>query len=177
MYTSCNSTSGVSFLQGIQIESLFDDKDDDASSLPPSQCPEIEEFRTLLRQQKVLNNLTEQALRKSQPLVISNLAHEKAELLTAQDLMGTSKVEQLCLQVLSMCICPGGGVVDLPVIDSSATAEEINQSNLKSSPAAASSILDTELPEIVSYHDSSVSSVDWRYHFENMSNYSCLTPT
>ncbi|KAM0913545.1 hypothetical protein ACQ4PT_012079 [Festuca glaucescens] len=135
--------------EGVQIESLLDDdKDDEASSLPPSQCPEIEEFRTLLRQQKVLNNLTEQALRKSQPLVISNLAHEKVELLTAQDLMGTSKVEQLCLQVLSMRICPGGGVVDVPVIDSSATAEETNQSNAKSSPAA-SSILDTDLPEIV----------------------------
>ncbi|XP_047073179.1 chromatin assembly factor 1 subunit FSM [Lolium rigidum] len=136
--------------EGIQIEGLLDDdKDDEASSLPPSQCPEIEEFRTLLRQQKVLNNLTEQALRKSQPLVISNLAHEKAELLTAQDLMGTSKVEQLCLQVLSMRICPGGGVVDVPVIDSSAIAEETNQSNAKSSPSAASSILDTDLPEIV----------------------------
>lgn len=135
--------------EGIQIESVLNDKDDDASSLPPSQCPEIEEFRTLLRQQKVLNNLTEQALRKSQPLVISNLAHEKAELLTAQDLMGTSKVEQLCLQVLSMRICPGGEVVDVPVIDSSATAEETNQSNLKTSPSAASSILDTDLPEIV----------------------------
>ncbi|KAM0887653.1 hypothetical protein ACQ4PT_028877 [Festuca glaucescens] len=133
---------------GIQIESLLDDKDDEASSLPPSQCPEIEEFRTLLRQQKVLNNLTEQALRKSQPLVISKLTHEKAELLTAQDLMGTSKVEQLCLQVLSMRICPGGGVVDVPVIDNSATSEETNQSNAKSSPAA-SSILDTDLPEIV----------------------------
>lgn len=81
----CNSTSGVSFLQGIQVESLLDEKADDASSLPTSQCPEVEEFRTLLRQQKVLNTLTEQALRKSQPLVISNLAHEKADLLTAQD--------------------------------------------------------------------------------------------
>jgi chromatin assembly factor 1 subunit A len=151
---------------------LDDDKDDEASSLPPSQCPEIEEFRTLLRQQKVLNNLTEQALRKSQPLVISNLAHEKAELLTAQDLMGTSKVEQLCLQVLSMRICPGGGVVDVPVIDSSAIAEETNQSNVKSSPSAASSILDTDLPEIVSSHDSFVFSVDWRWYFEEIFTYS-----
>uniref|UniRef100_A0ACD6AK59 Uncharacterized protein n=1 Tax=Avena sativa TaxID=4498 RepID=A0ACD6AK59_AVESA len=63
--------------------------------------------------------------------------------------MGTSKVEQLCLQVLSMRICPGGGVVDVPVIDSSVTAEETNQSNTKSSPAAASSMLDTDLLEIV----------------------------
>nr|BAC06268.1 putative FAS1 [Oryza sativa Japonica Group] len=134
---------------GIQIESLLDDKDE-ASSSPPDQCAEVEEFRALLRQQKVLNTLTEQALRKSQPLVISNLTHEKAELLTAGDLKGTSKIEQLCLQVLSMRICPGGATIDLPVIDSSsANAEETNQLNVKSSPAAASAIPDTDLAEIV----------------------------
>ncbi|KAM3259419.1 hypothetical protein ACQJBY_050947 [Aegilops geniculata] len=142
--------------EGIQVESLLDEKADDASSLPTSQCPEVEEFRTLLRQQKVLNTLTEQALRKSQPLVISNLGHEKADLLTAQDLKGSLKVEQLCLQVLSMRICPGGGVVDVPAIDSSSAAsEETNQSNAKSSPAAASSVLDTDLQEIVQVIQSS----------------------
>uniref|UniRef100_A0A453LHU9 Uncharacterized protein n=1 Tax=Aegilops tauschii subsp. strangulata TaxID=200361 RepID=A0A453LHU9_AEGTS len=142
--------------EGIQVESLLDEKADDASSLPTSQCPEVEEFRTLLRQQKVLNTLTEQALRKSQPLVISNLAHEKADLLTAQDLKGSLKIEQLCLQVLSMRICPGGGVVDVPAIDSSSAAsEETNQSNAKSSPAAASSVLDTDLQEIVQVIQSS----------------------
>ncbi|XP_052166619.1 chromatin assembly factor 1 subunit FSM [Oryza glaberrima] len=135
--------------EGIQIESLLDDKDE-ASSSPPDQCAEVEEFRALLRQQKVLNTLTEQALRKSQPLVISNLTHEKADLLTAGDLKGTSKIEQLCLQVLSMRICPGGATIDLPVIDSSsANAEETNQLNVKSSPAAASAIPDTDLAEIV----------------------------
>ena len=82
---------GVLFLQGIQIESLLDDKDEEACSSPTGQCPEVEEFRSLLRQQKVLNTLTEQALRKSQPLVISNLNHEKAELLTAEDLKGDAR--------------------------------------------------------------------------------------
>jgi len=145
-------TIGVLFLQGIQIESLLDDKDEEACSSPTGQCTEVEEFRSLLRQQKVLNTLIEQALRKSQPLVISNLYHEKAELLTAEDLKGTAKVEQLCLQVLSMRICPGGAVVDVPSIDnSSASAEEINQSNVKNgSPASASAIPETDLPEIVS---------------------------
>lgn len=139
-------------LQGIQIESILDGKDEEASSSPTGQCTEVEEFRSLLRQQKVLNTLTEQALRKSQPLVISNLNHEKAELLSAEDLKGTAKVEQLCLQVLSMRICPGGGAVDVPTIDNtSASAEEINQSNVKSgSPTSASAIPDTDLPEIVS---------------------------
>ncbi|RLN23765.1 hypothetical protein C2845_PM07G31350 [Panicum miliaceum] len=137
--------------EGIQIESLLDDKDEEASSSPTGQCTEVEEFRSLLRQQKVLNTLTEQALRKSQPLVITNLNHEKTELLTAEDLKGTAKVEQLCLQVLSMRICLGGVVVDVPTIDnSSASAEEINQSNVKNgSPASASAISETDLPEIV----------------------------
>lgn len=142
----------VLFLQGIQIESLLDDKDEEASSSPTGQCTEVEEFRSVLRQQKVLNTLTEQALRKSQPLVICNLNHEKLELLTAEDLKGTAKVEQLCLQVLSMRICPGGAVVDVSTIDnSSASAEEINQCNVKNgSPASASAIPETDLPEIVS---------------------------
>ncbi|CAO2172383.1 unnamed protein product [Urochloa humidicola] len=137
--------------EGIQIESLLDDKDEDASSSPTGQCTEVEEFRSLLRQQKVLNTLTEQALRKSQPLVISNLNHEKAELLSAEDLKGTAKIEQLCLQVLSMCICPGGVVVDVPITDNSpASADEINQSNVKNgSPASASAIPEEDLPEFV----------------------------
>ncbi|KAJ1286625.1 hypothetical protein BS78_03G366600 [Paspalum vaginatum] len=137
--------------EGIQIESLLGDKDEEASSSPTGQCTEVEEFRTLLRQQKVLNTLTEQALRKSQPLIIHNLNHEKAVLLAAEDLKGTAKIEQLCLQVLSMRISPGCAVVDVPIIDSSsASAEETNQSNVSNgSPVAASAILETDLPEIV----------------------------
>ncbi|KAF8664866.1 hypothetical protein HU200_054176 [Digitaria exilis] len=136
--------------EGIQIENILDDKDEEASSSPTGQCTEVEEFRSLLRQQKVLNTLTEQALRKSQPLVISNLNNEKAQLLSAEDLKGAAKVEQLCLQVLSMRICPGGRAVDMPTIDNTASAEEINQSNVKNcSPTSASAIPETDLPEIV----------------------------
>lgn len=137
--------------EGIQIESLLDDKEEEANSSPNGQCTEVEEFRSLLRQQRVLNTLTEQALRKSQPLIICNLNHEKAELLTAEDLKGTEKIEQLCLQVLSMRICPGGAIVDVPLTDSSsATVEEINQPNVKNgSPEAASAIPETDLPEFV----------------------------
>uniref|UniRef100_A0A0D9V8Y5 Chromatin assembly factor 1 subunit FAS1 n=1 Tax=Leersia perrieri TaxID=77586 RepID=A0A0D9V8Y5_9ORYZ len=58
---------------------------------------------------------------------------------------------ELCLQVLSMRICPGGATIDVPVIDSSsASAEETNQSNVKSSsPSSASAIPDMDLTEIV----------------------------
>ena len=98
-------TVGVSFLQGIQIESLLDDKDEEASSSPTGQCAEVEEFRSLLRQQRVLNILTEQALRKSQPLIISNLNHENAELLTAEGLKGTVKIEQLSFQMFQRLSC------------------------------------------------------------------------
>ncbi|TVU36196.1 hypothetical protein EJB05_18118 [Eragrostis curvula] len=137
--------------EGIQIESLLDDKDEETSCSPTGQCTETEEFRSLLRQQKVLSTLTEQALRKSQPLVISNINNEKAKLMTAEDLKGLAKIEQLCLQVLSMRICPGGAVIDVPCIDSSPPIMEgINQSNVKnSSPPTASAIPETDLPEFV----------------------------
>ncbi|KAG8044582.1 hypothetical protein GUJ93_ZPchr0069g33264 [Zizania palustris] len=49
-----------------------------------------------------------------------------------------------------MRICPGGATVDAPVIDSlCASAEETDQLNVKSSPAAASAIQDMDLAEIV----------------------------
>uniref|UniRef100_A0A804Q7W0 Chromatin assembly factor 1 subunit Cac1-like C-terminal domain-containing protein n=1 Tax=Zea mays TaxID=4577 RepID=A0A804Q7W0_MAIZE len=75
----------------------------------------------------------------------------QVELLTVEDLKGTAKIEQLCLQVLSMHICPGGVVVDVPLTDSSsATVEEISQPNPKDgSPGVASAIPETDLPEIV----------------------------
>jgi chromatin assembly factor 1 subunit A len=130
----------------------LDDKDEEASTSPTGQCTETEELRSILCQQKVLNTLTEQALRKSQPLVIPNINNEKAKLLNAKDLKGLAKIEQLCLHVLSMRICPGGVVVDVPCIDSSPqSAEGIDQSNGKnSSPAAASAIPEMDLTEIVS---------------------------
>jgi chromatin assembly factor 1 subunit A len=86
--------------------------------------------------------LTEQVLRKRQPLIISNLNHGKTELLTVEDLKGTTKIEQLCLQVISMCICPGCAIVDVPPTNSSSvTVEEISQPNLNNgSPGDASAI-------------------------------------
>ena len=86
--------------------------------------------------------MTEQVLRKRQPLIISNLNHGKTELLTAEDLKGTTKIEQLCLQVISMCICPGCAIVDVPPTNSSSvTVEEISQPNLNNgSPRDASAI-------------------------------------
>ena len=49
----------------------IDDDIDGADSSPSCKNDiEIEEFCALLRQQKYLNNLTEHALRKNQPLII-----------------------------------------------------------------------------------------------------------
>ncbi|KAF2292022.1 hypothetical protein GH714_000201 [Hevea brasiliensis] len=72
-----------------------------------NQDSESEEFYMLLQQQKYLNNLTETALRKNQPLIILNLMHEKVPLLLAEDLTGTHKSEKMCLEALSMRTFPG----------------------------------------------------------------------
>ncbi|PON55384.1 Chromatin assembly factor 1 subunit A [Parasponia andersonii] len=97
--------------KGVQVDKM--ETDDTVEEAKGSAGVESEEFCALLRQQKYLNNLTEHALRKNQPLIISNLMHEKTSLLIAEDLTGTPRLEKMCLQALSMRIFPGGSPVDI----------------------------------------------------------------
>lgn len=77
---------------------------------------ESEEISELLQQQKYLRSLTEQALHKGHPLVISNLMHEKSQLYnTADAITGTAKMEIRCLQALCMQPCANGIIIDLLV--------------------------------------------------------------
>lgn len=118
---------------------------------------ESEEFSALLRQQKYLNNLTDHALRKSQPLIISNLMHEKASLLNAEDLVGTAKLEQTCLQALSMRIFPGGPPVEISLNNEQDHDQQACLSSGKgcSTPASTvSAIPDSDLSTLVSSHHS-----------------------
>lgn len=114
--------------EGVQLEDdeLPEDMDEDAK--PLQTCKQVilsDEFRALMRQQKCLNNLTEQALRKSQTLVILNLMHEKSQLVMTEGLTGKPKLEQACLQALCMRACPGAtSVIDVPVIDSTSKEEK-----------------------------------------------------
>ncbi|XP_022893059.1 chromatin assembly factor 1 subunit FAS1-like isoform X1 [Olea europaea var. sylvestris] len=113
-----------------------------------------EEFCTLLRQQKYLNNLTEHALRKNHPLIIWNLMHEKAILVLAEGLTDAQKFEQKCLQSLSILPYPGCPPVEISICnDTVHEDEEASPSSSKSSmtPAASAvAILNSDLPQIVS---------------------------
>lgn len=101
----------VQCIQGVQVDRMETDITVEEARSSPGL--ESEEFCALLRQQKYLNNLTEHALRKNQPLIISNLMHEKTSLLTAKGLSGASKLEQMCLQALSICLFPGSSPVEI----------------------------------------------------------------
>lgn len=123
------------------------------SSHISEQDGQNEEFRALFRQQKYLNNLTEQALRKNQPLIILNLLHENSSLQMAEDLNGTSKLEQTCLQALSMRACPGGSHVEISIDSMACENEEACNSSGKASATPVLSVApipDSDLPLIVS---------------------------
>ncbi|XP_047966615.1 chromatin assembly factor 1 subunit FAS1 [Salvia hispanica] len=114
-----------------------------------------EEFCSLLRQQKYLNNMTEHALRKNQPLIILNLMHEKTTLSSAEELSGSEKLEKMCLQAL--CIRP---LPDFPATEISICNNEVNEdleplsnksSSTPPSTAAATTIIpDSDMPQFIS---------------------------
>ncbi|KAE8664754.1 Chromatin assembly factor 1 subunit FAS1 [Hibiscus syriacus] len=137
--------------EGVEVDRMESDVPvvETQTSNISEQDVQNEEFGALLRQQKYLNNLTEHALRKNQPLIILNLLNEKASLLMAEDLNGTPKLEQTCLQALSMQVNPFGPSVEIS-IDS---MELDNQEACTSSGKAGATpilILDSDLPLIVS---------------------------
>lgn len=130
--------------------------EDDAGTSPSSklEVAESEEFSSWVRQLKHLQNLTGHALSKNQPLIITNMMHEKAHLLSSDNLAGTSKVEQMCLQALAMRSVPGGLVVEFHSDDIlQQEDEEAYSSTSKSSLLPAGSVTtipDSELPKFVS---------------------------
>ncbi|MED6114680.1 hypothetical protein PIB30_082807 [Stylosanthes scabra] len=102
--------------EGAQVDSMeIDIETEGVDSTPSSKDDnENEEFYALLRHQKYLNNFTEHALRKNQPLIISNLTHSQC-LLLGQSLSGTPKQEQICLQALSICVIPGASYIEISI--------------------------------------------------------------
>ncbi|KAF3455169.1 hypothetical protein FNV43_RR05617 [Rhamnella rubrinervis] len=141
--------------EGVQVDRMETDitVDEPKSSPGCQQTIGSEEFSALLRQQKYLNNLTDHALRKSQPLIISNFMHEKASLLNAEDLVGTAKLEQTCLQALSMRIFPGAPPVQISLNNEQDHDQKACRSSGKSctTPASTvSAIPDSDLSALVS---------------------------
>ncbi|XWS58910.1 hypothetical protein CRYUN_Cryun08bG0075000 [Craigia yunnanensis] len=141
--------------EGVQVDGLETDVpvEETQSSHISEQDGQNEEFGALLRQQKYLNNLTEHALRKNQPLIILNLLHEKASLLMAEDLNGTPKLELTCLQALSMWACPGSPPVEISIDSMVHDNQEAYLSRGKSGATPVLSVApipDSDLPLIVS---------------------------
>ncbi|EXC24919.1 hypothetical protein L484_011785 [Morus notabilis] len=131
--------------EGVQVDRM--ETDITAEEAKSSPGLESEEFCALLRQQKCLSNLTDHALRKNQPLIISNLMHEKAFLLISEGLSGTPKLEQMCLRALSMCLFPGSSPVEISLdnvaeIDQEACTSSGNDSTTPTSTTIVTPELD-----------------------------------
>ncbi|KAG9446993.1 hypothetical protein H6P81_013121 [Aristolochia fimbriata] len=144
--------------EGVLVDRMETDSADDEVRSTPSSCKEddeSEEFRTLLRSMKYLNVMTDQALRKNQPLIITNLKHEKCALVTAEDLNGTVKLEQVCLRALSMRLHAEGPCIEISVDHGDHVNEdqEVSQSQCKitaATPASGTVLSDNDLPKLVS---------------------------
>ncbi|KAL1322486.1 hypothetical protein AAHE18_14G199900 [Arachis hypogaea] len=139
--------------EGAQVDGMeVDIETEGVDSTPSSKDDnENEEFYALLRHQKYLNSLTEHALRKNQPLIITNLTHNQG-LLLDQSLSGTPKQEQTFLQALSMCVIPGGSYIEISI---EKVQDEDHEACLPNDKGGATSlsdmapILDSDLPIIV----------------------------
>lgn len=140
--------------QGVKVDEMESDDlvEKSRNMLTSEQQVLSEEFCTLYRQQKYLNNLTERALKKSQPLIILNLMHEKTSLLSAEELTGSEKLERMCLQTLSIHPLPGFADIEISVRNDVVDEEREASSNKSSTtvPATAVPLLDSDLPQIVS---------------------------
>ncbi|KAI3757066.1 hypothetical protein L6452_04599 [Arctium lappa] len=137
--------------EGVEVERMdHSNLVEDARSSPSCVQLETEELSVLFRQVKHLNALTEHALRKNRPLVILNLMHEKSQSSTQDH----SESEQMCLQALSIRAFPVGLAIEIVAGDD--VQEEVQEDCPSSSKgsvvsvASGTTILDSDLPEIVS---------------------------
>ncbi|XP_047328763.1 chromatin assembly factor 1 subunit FAS1-like isoform X2 [Impatiens glandulifera] len=143
--------------EGVQVVGMESDNImDTADNVPDCKIdPENEQkMHVLLRQQKHMFKLTDHALRRNQPLIISNIKHEKAPLMLAEDLSGTAKLEQLCLQALSMCRFPGGPCIDISLVDNGLEEDDNSRISMKKessiTPRKVAAVSELDLREIVS---------------------------
>ncbi|GAB2211862.1 hypothetical protein Droror1_Dr00025200 [Drosera rotundifolia] len=102
--------------EGVDNDRAESIRGDQFSGTPPSCEPEADctDYSVWIRQQKYLQNLTEHALRKNQPLFIINLMHDKSSFLPTEDLSGTLKLEQMCLQALAIRALSGCLPIEVP---------------------------------------------------------------
>ncbi|KAM3360423.1 chromatin assembly factor 1 subunit FAS1 [Capsicum galapagoense] len=150
--------------EGVQVDKVESHDEEGSKILSSPQEGPGEEFVVLLRQQKYLHNLTEQALKKNKPLIILNLMHEKAPLLLADELTGNEKVEQICLGALTICSFPGHSSIPISNCDDvvEGDSEACPSASKASIPQVASSaaLSDSDLHQIVSILQSCSQSIN-----------------
>ncbi|GAB2277152.1 hypothetical protein Dimus_011859 [Dionaea muscipula] len=141
--------------EGVENDGAESRLGDQAAKTAPSCELEVEseDYSAWIRQQKCLQNLADHALRKNQPLVITNLMHEKSSFLPTEDLVGALKLEQMCLQALAIRAFPGSLSIEVPSdLSFPKEDEETQMLNCKGNVAAASigTLPDAALPKIAS---------------------------
>ncbi|KAK3441270.1 hypothetical protein EUGRSUZ_B01457 [Eucalyptus grandis] len=137
--------------EGVQVDKMETDISVEGMTSFSEQDSEHVAFSALLQQQKHLHNVTEHALRKNQPFIINNLSHEKSTKKMAGEVSAAQKLEQTCLEALSMLGFPGAKLPEC-LTDNSLNEDEDCPANSKScsTPAMPSDVPDSELPTIVS---------------------------
>lgn len=138
--------------QGVEVDRMETDAAEVQTS-PCGQDVEREDFTLFLRQQKYLHTVTEHALRKNQPLIISNLTHEKSAQSNPEDTSGTAKLEIMCLQALCIRVFPGDAPPDISIPKISDEEEEDYPSSNRDSrtpPTSVVALSESDLPTIVS---------------------------
>ncbi|XP_050911967.1 chromatin assembly factor 1 subunit FAS1 [Lathyrus oleraceus] len=142
--------------EGAQLDRM--DTDVSHAEADNSPCSkddiEAEEFCALLRQQKYLNNLTEHALRKNNPVIIPNFVLDKDPSLLDHNISGIPKQELMCLQALSMYTIPGGSYIELElstdkIQDEDQEASPSTGKGAATPPSDLAAIPETDLPIIV----------------------------
>ncbi|XP_031477923.1 chromatin assembly factor 1 subunit FAS1 [Nymphaea colorata] len=139
--------------EGVYVDELELDNSEDESKISTTRKIEAErgDINALLKQQKYLSGLTDHALGKNQPLIILNLMHEKDVLMTAE-VNGTQRLEQICLQALSMRPMTEGISIDITTnwerCEDTCTPNMLGNNN--NYAAVANSLQESDLPEIVS---------------------------
>ncbi|CAD5316359.1 unnamed protein product [Arabidopsis thaliana] len=140
--------------EGVQVDRMDIDPSEQDANTPSSKDQESPEFCALLQQQKHLQNLTDHALKKTQPLIICNLTHEKVSLLAAKDLEGTQKVEQICLRALMVQPFAWSSLIEISINDIQDEDQETSKSSCSQSTppsnSKAKSIPDSDLLTVVS---------------------------
>ncbi|KAH8517393.1 hypothetical protein H0E87_005361 [Populus deltoides] len=139
--------------EGVQLDRMDTDLSvEEARSSPCcKQNLQSEEFCTLMKQQRYLNNFTDNALRKNHPLIMLNLMHEKDAFLVADDLGDIPKVEKMSLQALSIRAFPGGPQMEIS-LDVSPENHDAHLSNAKPSATLIPTMItlqDSDMPLVV----------------------------